>query len=158
MSTAERARLGAIAADLQAGTTRAAALERILAGQPQVAVTVDDVAAAPAWLGLAIDDRRRLARRAALAALGPALANSIDGGWLRGLAAVAGSEDLDRGMAIGEHLPELLPAFRGDELDSRADALLRAAAPAALQDRVAPAAPGPRIDPAAAIDLLAAAA
>ena len=140
MSAADRARLatiaGALAGDGQGA--RAAALGRTLAGKVRAAVSFQDVANAPEWLTLPASERQRLGHRAALAAISPALAASVDGSWLGGLAQVAGEDELDRAMALAPKAAMALPVFRADELDAVAGGLLRAAAPAALRDFAGP--------------------
>ena len=140
MSTADRARLATIAAALAGDgqDARAAALGRALAGKVRASVRFEDVANAPEWLTLSLPERRRLGHRAALAAIAPALAASVDGAWLGGLAQVAGEDELDRAMALAPRAAMTLPVFRADELEVVAGGLLRAAAPAALRDFAGP--------------------
>ena len=156
MSSADRRRVGRVASALAAGETRSAILSRRLAGTLRTAAAVASLEKAPDWLCREPAERRQLGYRAALAGLGPALAASIDGRWLGGLAAVAGEDALDWASAQRD-VVAALPMFDGGELDGIASGLLRAAAPADLADFAAPSGQSKPADTGVAIRLIEAA-
>ena len=117
----------------------AAALSRRLAGRPRPALRIADVASMPEWLRLTPTERQRLGNRAALALIAPAIAASVDGCWLGGLARIAGDDALDWANRIAPHVSASAAPFDATALPGIAAAMLRNAAPAALRDHVAPA-------------------
>ena len=148
-----RTTLGAIAAELAGDrvTRRSAMLARVLAGRPRRAVTIEALASAPEWLRLDTAARRQLGQRAALAAIAPAIAHSVDGSWLGGLARVAGDAAIDWAAKSGGS-DQIMPAFSGDQLDAVGAGLIRAATPAAFRGFVDDA--DCAIDPAQAVALV----
>lgn len=138
--TASRLALGALAAAIERNQhpgARAAALGRQLAGTLRGATRFDDIVAAPAWLGWSAADRLRLGRHAALAAMSPQLAASVDGRWLGGLAKIAGDDVLDWARTQATAGPSVA-AFAAADLDEVASSALRGALPISLRDLVAP--------------------
>lgn len=135
-AAAERAQLAAIGGDLARlatgpGWRRARALLGPVREEP---LSFADLARAPAWLRRSRDELTALARSAALIALGPAIAASIDGAWLGELADSAGAEALDRAIALAPRAPEGgLPPLPADAVEGLGFELLRAAAPAPLR-------------------------
>ena len=139
--TATRQDLTALAADLvgiDRSARRIAALQRAVTRSMRPSLTLDDLRAAPAWLRRPNDERRRLGRQAALLGIAGELNRSIDGVWLRGLAAIAGDAALDRARASGEG-PIRLPHFTPAEFDAVAAGVLRGAVTKPLLDYAAPA-------------------
>ncbi|PAX06986.1 hypothetical protein [Sphingomonas lenta] len=133
-----RATLAAIGRDVLAGggdpgERRAAALLDRLAGRAPPAATLGDLLETPGWMRRPRAEQRRIAVAAALLSMGPALATSIDGGWLRRLADAAGEELLDWAMERAGDLPALSGALGPDELEGRGFALLRALTPPSLR-------------------------
>ncbi len=107
-AAAERAALARIGEHLVAlagerGERRARAL--VDRRPAPAATTFADLARAPDWLQRPRPALLRLATAAALVAMGPAVAASIDGAWLRELAARAGDEALDRAIGVAGHVP-----------------------------------------------------
>ena len=75
----------------------------------------------------------RLAVRAALVAMAPAIAASIDGDWLRELARRAGDSALDAAIALAPDVPGGgVAAVAGDAIDALGFDLMRAAVPGVL--------------------------
>lgn len=135
----QRATLAAIGNDLVAveggpGERRAALLLRHLGGCADPVACFTDLPSAPAWLRLPAAAQRRLALRVALLWMGDALAGSIDGAWLGGLAEIAGEDLLDWAIETVPALPAA-PARRlePDELEIYGFSLLRAQLPMALR-------------------------
>ncbi|KQT35020.1 hypothetical protein ASG29_02490 [Sphingomonas sp. Leaf412] len=92
-----------------------------------------DIAAAPVWLQSPREELTRLALRAALIAMAPALAASIDGGWLRELAALTGEGALDHAIALAPSIPDGgIAAVPVDATKALGFDVLRAALPPAL--------------------------
>lgn len=89
---------------------------------------------APGWLRSGRDAQRGLAQAAAVFALAPALAASIDGAWLGSIARLAGEVALDRALAVGADTPGggagEVPA---DALEALGFDLMRAALPEELR-------------------------
>ena len=107
-AAAERAALARIGTSLSAlagdrGERRARAL--VERGAAMAPATFADLAGAPDWLQRPRPALLRLATVAALVAMAPAVAASIDGGWLRELAARAGEEALDGAIALAPEVP-----------------------------------------------------
>jgi hypothetical protein len=152
-AAAERAQLAAIGGDLARlaagpGWRRARALLGPIREEP---LSFADLARAPAWLRRSRDDLAALARSAALIALGPAIAASIDGGWLGELANSAGEESLDRAIALAPRAPEGgLPPLPADAVEGLGFGLMRAALPPALRRYLAWA-PAGSIEPTQAL-------
>ena len=134
-----RAALGALATALRDEAPRAAMLGRALAGQCRAATQFEDLAAAPSWAGWAPAERVRLGQRAALAAIAPSLAVSIDGSWLGQFAKRAGDDALDWAIRCGA--TETIAPFNAVDLDAVGASALRAAVPVSLRDLIAPAGP-----------------
>lgn len=135
-AAAERAALARIGAQLVAlagerGERRARALvDRTSA---PAATSFADLAAAPAWLQRPRPALLHLATAVALVAMAPAVAASIDGAWLRDLAARAGDEALDRAIAIARQVPGGgVPAVAVDGIEALGFDLLRVALPTPL--------------------------
>lgn len=152
-----RATLGAHAAAIQRSSgpgARAASLERLLAGVPRSGARFEDLAPAPEWLGWSAERRERLGRATALAAIAPALAASVDGRWLGGLARAAGDDLLDWARALPVTDPAI-PPFASTELDRVGASALRDAVPPSLRDRAAPRAPDAGVPPHALAAALA---
>lgn len=154
-AAATRARLGVAAAALGRadGPPRTQRLKRALAGTPRPALSFEAVTAAPEFLLQSAAARLRQARQAALIGIAPQLAASIDGGWLRDLAGIAGAEALDIAIARGASAPDALPPFPGDALDDVAADILHAATPPALRPLLGSERDG-SIDPVTAVALL----
>lgn len=136
-AAAERAQLAAIGRDLarlagDAGTRRAQAL---LGRRPTgPGASFADLAGAPTWLRRHREELTRLARAAALVAIGPAVAASIDGAWLGELAERAGETALDRAIAAAPRVPGGGVASQPTAaLDGLGFDLMRAALPSALR-------------------------
>ena len=135
-AASDRAALAAIGRDLvslggDAGERRAAAL----ASTPSAAApaSFSELSAVPDWLRLPREDQSGIARRAALLAMAPALATSIDGTWLRDLATFVGDDGLDSAIAQAHDIPgDGLPAVPASALEATGFALMRAALPDAL--------------------------
>lgn len=132
-----RAELGVVAGGLagEGARRRSASLARRIAGSTRTAVALDDLAQAPSWMRLGDTARAAVGRRAALLAIAPALARSVDGSWLRGLASVAGEDAVD--WAAAQPAPQRLDAFSGAEIEVIAAGIVRIATPPALRDFVA---------------------
>src|SRR5687768_16126832 len=112
----QRATLAAIGNDLVAveggpGNRRAALVMKHLNGCPDPVACFADLPNAPGWLRLPAAAQRKLALRVALLWMGDALAGSIDGAWLGGLAEVAGEDLLDWAIGTISALPDA-PARR----------------------------------------------
>ncbi len=135
-AAAERAALARIGASLaelagERGERRARAL--IERGPAPVAASFADRARAPDWLQRPRPALMRLAVRAALVAMAPAIAASIDGDWLRELARRAGDSALDAAIALAPDVPGGgVAAVAGDEIDALGFDLMRAAVPGVL--------------------------
>lgn len=132
-AAAERAELAAIGGDL-AGLAGAGWRARALLGANDDApATFADLARAPAWLRGSREELTALARMVALIAMAPALAASIDGGWLGELAELAGEPALDRAIALAPEVPAGgLPPLSAEAVDGLGFDLLRAVTPGAL--------------------------
>jgi hypothetical protein len=135
----QRATLAAIGNDLVAveggpGHRRAALLLKHLNGCDDPVACFTDLPNAPAWLRLPAAAQRKLALRVALLWMGDALAGSIDGAWLGGLAEVAGEELLDWAIETIPGLPAA-PARRleASELEIYGFSLLREQLPMPLR-------------------------
>ena len=137
---ADRAAVGVLATAIRRGdaTPRAAMLGRKLENKARSPSNFGDVEAAPEWLGRAAADRLALGRRAALAAIAPAIAKSVDGGWLGGLAKIAGDTALDWAAALDVPPTSTMPRFAAHDLDAVAASALRAGVPPSLRDHAAP--------------------
>ena len=134
-AAAQRAELARIGATLTALAGERGDRRARIVGTPrrQPAATFADIAAAPAWLHASRDGLTRLALRAALTAMAPALAASIDGGWLRELAGRAGEGALDHAIAAAATIPDGgVPAVAIAATDALGFDVLRAALPPAL--------------------------
>ncbi|TRW17372.1 hypothetical protein [Glacieibacterium frigidum] len=144
-----RATLGERATAIQRKSGgRAASLERLLAGSPRNAALFEDLMKAPDWLGWENARRQRLGRAAALAAIAPKLAASVDGRWLGALAKTAGDDLLDWARTLpAPHAA--IPAFAADEIDAVGASALRDAVPVSLRDHAAPHAPDAGVPEAA---------
>lgn len=132
----ERAALAAIGQDLidvagDPGERRAAGLlgpvpERAAAG-------FADLATVPDWLRLPRNAQRHVAVRAALLAMAPALAASIDGEWLGDLSRRIDDATLDWAIERAPAVPGTgHSAIPADAVEVTGFALLRSALPAAL--------------------------
>lgn len=140
-AVASRREIAAIATDLSAraggiAERRGAVLLRSLRGEREAAVAIGDIASVPGWLRLPLAAQRRIGRLAALVSIAPHLANSIDGAWLGGIAAVAGDAAVDWAIDQQVALEMVLPPVTGDALAARGSALLQASLPAALRGLV----------------------
>ena len=162
-AAAERARLAEIGADLagllgDAGARRARAL---LGGAPEEPVGFAALAGAPAWLRRPRPQLIALADAAALIAMGPAIAASIDGDWLGDLAAHAGEPALDRAIALADRVPDGgLSPVPADAVEALGFDLIRARLASPLRRYVAwaPGGPVPVADALAAFCVESAAA
>ena len=132
----ERAELAAIGRDLagligDGGYRRGRAL--LGEQQPETAASFADLALAPEWLRRSQPDLLELAQAAALIAMGPAIAASIDGGWLRELVARGGDLAMDRAIAKAQRVPDGgLPPLPAEMVEALGFDLMRAALPPAL--------------------------
>lgn len=128
---AQRASLAAIGRDLarEAGDRRATALLRSLQGGVDEAPSeLSDLAEAPDWLRAPRAAQREVARRAALLAMAPMLATSIDGAWLGSLAELCGEDVLDWAIGHADAVEgAAMPRTAPDQLDAAGFGLLRAA-------------------------------
>lgn len=131
-AAAQRASLAAIGRDLAlaGGDRRAAELLRSLQGDAGCETSSDlgDLALVPDWLRVPRNTQRDVARGAALLAMAPRLANSIDGAWLGAIAEMCGEDVLDWAIASAEtaegvEMPQLAP----EVIDGAGFALMRAA-------------------------------
>lgn len=135
-AAAERAALARIGEQLVAlagerGERRARAL--VDCTPAPAATSFADLAEAPAWLQRPRPALMRLATAAALVAMAPAVAASIDGTWLRDLAARAGDEALDRAIALAGEVPGGgVPAVAVDAVEALGFDLMRVVLPAPL--------------------------
>lgn len=130
-AAAERAELAAIGHDLgmllgDGGARRAQAL---LGGDmPAPTTRFSDLTDAPVWLRQSRAALEALANRAALVAMGPAIAASIDGAWLGDLARRAGEPALDRAIAAAARVPGGgIPPLPGDAAEALGFDLMRGA-------------------------------
>ena len=136
-AAAERAALAAIAGDLlavrgDAGERRAAGL--LARSDEAPARDFADLMGAPAWLRRPREAQTRLAQAMALRSIAPALAGSIDGGWLGALADVAGEDAVDWAIAKGADAPRAGDApVAADTLTVHGFAMLRGALPEGLR-------------------------
>lgn len=133
MTATSRAMLTGVAQKLVAardpGSGRADRLRRRLAGHEDRGISLAELAALPDWI-TARESQVAIARRAALLSMAPALAASIDGGWLGALAAVAGEGAVDDAIAMADRIGDAgLPPLPADELERHGFALLRATLP-----------------------------
>lgn len=132
-AAAERAALAHVGSRLVAlagdrGERRARALLR--RDPDPRAASFADLASAPGWLLRPRDTVSQLALSAALIAMAPALAASIDGNWLRALAERAGEDTLDHAIALAGSGPGAgMPAVPAEALEALGFDLLRAALP-----------------------------
>lgn len=132
MARAARAALGE---EAQAGPARKAAVQRLADGGRRAPLSFADLEAVPDWLPATPRDRRALLQAAALAAMAPALARSIDGAWLGALASRAGPDLIDWAMDVGERDdhpapdPAMLPPHA---LEPTGAAIIRTRLPPAL--------------------------
>lgn len=139
-AAAERARLAEIGGDLArlvdgSGLRRARAL---FGGAPEEPVGFADLSLAPVWLRRSRPQLIALANAAALIAMGPVIAASIDGDWLGDLAAHAGEPALDRAIALAGDVPEGgLPPVSADAAEGLGFDLVRAVLPSPLRRYVA---------------------
>lgn len=135
-AAAERLALAQVGQSLVAlggdrGERRARAL--VQGASPAHPASFSDLAGAPGWLLQSREAIARLAVAAALVAMAPALAASIDGRWLRDLAERAGEETLDHAMSLAGAVPGSgLPAIAAAEMEATGFDLLRAALPETL--------------------------
>ena len=134
-AAAARAELAAIGGDLaglggSGGWRRARVLLGSVTEEP---VGFEDLARAPAWLRRSRTELTALAQAAALIAMAPAIASSIDGGWLGELAERAGEPALDRAIALAARVPAGgLPPVSATTAEGLGFDLMRAALPRAL--------------------------
>lgn len=113
------------------------------------AASLADIARAPGWLLQPREALVLLAVTAALVAMAPALAESIDGGWLRELAEKAGDETLDHAMSLAPFMSHnSADAISADKTEPFGFDLMRAALPLPLRPYVAWAATGSTNPPA----------
>ena len=135
-AASERARLGEIGRDLAAlagdgGERRAHALLHGITDRPQVSFA--DLAAVPVWLRRPRPAIVRLACEAALVAMGPAIAASIDGAWLGALEKRTGEAALDTAIGASGAVPGGgLAVVHEDQVDALGFDLMRAALPLTL--------------------------
>lgn len=139
-AAARRSALGQVGHDLLArhggpGQRRVAMLRRRMLDMPAAAPGFSELWTVPPWLTLPEAAQRRLGQRAMLAGMGTAIATSIDGEWLSGLAREAGDDALDWAIATADPA-RVLACVDGDALDGAGAALLRATLLAALQPLV----------------------
>lgn len=135
-AVAERARLAGIGADLArlaegSGARRTRAWSgAVVQGPTELA----DLKQAPAWLRRSRPELTALVGRAALIAMAPAIAASIDGGWLGDLAECGGEPALDAAIALAGEVPNggLLPVS-ADAVAGLGFDLMRAALPSPLR-------------------------
>lgn len=132
----ERAELAAIGRDLagligDGGFRRGRALLGEQHAEP--AASFADLARAPDWLRRSQPELLELAQGAALIAMGPAIAASIDGGWLGELVARGGDLALDRAIEVAPRVPDGgLPPLSAEAVEALGFDLMRAALPLAL--------------------------
>ena len=142
-ATAERAALAAIGRDLATNTAGRRATAWLNGSESGAAPRFADLALAPDWLRASRDDHARLARMAAVFALAPALAASIDGAWLGRIARAAGEQALDRALAFASDTPAggvaTVPA---EDIEALGLDLLRATLPPVLHSYLDPATTG----------------
>ena len=145
-AVAERAHLAAVGGDLarlvgDAGWRRGQALLGVRADAP---ASFADLARVPRWLRCSPSGLVDLARRAALIAIAPALAASIDGAWLGELADRAGEPALDRAIGLADELPtDGLSPLPAEHIDGLGFDLMRATLSGAIQRYLAWAPTGP---------------
>lgn len=127
-----------LAARGNAGERRAAAL--LARAEMPPPAQFERLSAVPDWLRWSPERQMALANAVALRAIAPALALSIDGGWLGGLARVAGENALDWAVARGAEHPnaqsKTSTALVPDDLTAVGFATLRAALPLDLRGYV----------------------
>lgn len=135
----DRAALAAIGRDLlaqadDAGARRGAAL----LGSPGPRRSVPrasfaDLSAAPPWLRRSRDEQRRVATRAALLAMAPTIAGSIDGEWLGDLARATDDATLDWAIGFAAGVPDGgIAAIAAPEIEAFGFDLMRATLPPML--------------------------
>lgn len=138
-AAAERAALAAIGRDLLAlrgdrsERCRSAFLASPSDTQALRSASFNALAASPAWLRLPREAQRRVAARAALLAMAPTLAQSIDGEWLGELARASDEEALDWAIALAADVPEGgAPAIAAREIEGAGFDLMRGVLPPSL--------------------------
>lgn len=150
-----RARLAAIGEDLVAarggpGARRGAALLNRLAGRSETVAAFVELEAAPEWIRLPRPALERLADHAALAALAPRLARTVDGRLLGAIARSVGADAVDWAIGVAGEV-EAAVAMPGDADRVRplGFAMMRKALPAPLRPLLdwAPADAAPDIAP-----------